>query len=111
MFHEFNNNLMLTQLAVCVAHIINVLGSGDLILWRMKNVKYGSVKWGMESENSITWECGPADLRTQIWGSVRRSALKLELWISIGNSHFADQISKIFILENNIGLQTYGPRE
>jgi hypothetical protein len=34
---------MFTQVAVDVEGIINAKGSDDLMLWKMKNVKYGSV--------------------------------------------------------------------
>jgi hypothetical protein len=44
MFHEFNNNLMLTQVDVDVRGGINVMGSGDVMSWRMKFFKYKSVK-------------------------------------------------------------------
>jgi hypothetical protein len=44
MCHEFNNDIMLTLVAVDVAGTINVMGSGDVMLWRMKNVKYESEK-------------------------------------------------------------------
>jgi hypothetical protein len=44
MFHEFNNDLMLTQVVVDVVRTINVMGSVDVMSWRMKNVKYESVK-------------------------------------------------------------------
>jgi hypothetical protein len=44
MFHEFNNGIMFTQVAVDVTGIINVMGSGDVMSWWMKNVKYESVK-------------------------------------------------------------------
>jgi hypothetical protein len=42
-FCEFNNGIMLTQVSVDVAGKINVMGSGDVMSWRMKNGKYGSV--------------------------------------------------------------------
>ena len=43
MFHEFNNGLMLTQVEFDVEGIINVMGSDDVVSWRMKSVNYGSV--------------------------------------------------------------------
>jgi hypothetical protein len=33
MFHEFNNDIMLTQVAVDVVGTINVMGSGDVMSW------------------------------------------------------------------------------
>jgi len=44
MFHEFNNEIMLAQVVADVAGTINVMGSGDVMSWWMKNVKYESVK-------------------------------------------------------------------
>jgi hypothetical protein len=40
MFHEFNKDIMLTQVEVDVAWKINVM----CMLWQMKHVKYESVK-------------------------------------------------------------------
>jgi hypothetical protein len=44
MCHEFNNDIMLIQVATDVAGTINVMGSGDVMSWRVENVKYESEK-------------------------------------------------------------------
>jgi hypothetical protein len=73
----------------------------------VENVKYEGAKRGVISEKCITHKCKPADLWMLIWGRVRRSALRLKIWLSIEKCVL--QIEKVCL--ENADLRTYGPRD